>query len=271
LNNNFKNLSAMQNNKNFQNRAFEDLFASITNNMPALTFFGIILTYGITAALTVFFLPLPAMYAVPAALAVQFGRFAVVFTDFLNPTGKRSPWPPVIATGATIVALVEFSYSVQDMQLESTWTDARYWSVYLFGSMLIVFGYILELNFISKGAEGYGMQRARVMPGSNATNVTQRVRNVAAEAAEAIAPQRRNVIAGFQQAEKATAQPGKVVETREQPSEVPADLVRGALKSERAKLRAYRHKELNGIGNAETVAAGIARAEAEIQRLEGML
>ena len=42
-------------------------------------------------------------------------------------------------------------------------------------------------------------------------------------------------------------------------------------KSERAKLRAYRHKELNGIGNAETVAAGIARAEAEIQRLENML
>lgn len=261
----------MQNsNKNFQNRAFEDLFSSITANMPALTFFGIILTYGITAALTVFFLPLPAMYAVPAALAVQFGRFAVVFTDFLNPTGKRSPWPPIIATGATIVALVEFGYSVQDMQLESTWSNARYWSVYLFGSMLIVFGYILELNFISKGAEGYGMQRSRVMPGS-AEAVTPRLRNIAAEAAEAIAPQRRNVIAGFQQAEKASAQPGKVVETREQPSEVPADLVRGALKSERAKLRAYRHKELNGIGNAETVAAGIARAEAEIQRLENML
>lgn len=259
------------NNRNFQNRAFEDLFSSITANMPALTFFGIILTYGITAALTVYFIPIPALYAIPAAIAVQFGRFAVVFTDFLNPTGKRSPWPPIIATGATIVALVEFGYSVQDMQLESTWSNARYWSVYLFGSMLIVFGYILELNFISKGAEGYGMQRARVMPGAAPEVVTPRLRNIAAEAAEAIAPQRRNVIAGFQQAEKATAQPEKVVETKQQPVEVPADLVRGALKSERAKLRAYRHKELNGIGNAETVAAGIARAEAEIERLEGML
>ena len=261
----------MQNsNKNFQNRAFEDLFGSITANMPALTFFGIILTYGITAALNVYFLPLPALYAIPAALAVQFGRFAVVFTDFLNPTGKRSQWPPIIATGATVVALIEFGYSVQDMQLETAWTNARYWSVYLFGSMLIVFGYILELNFISKGAEGYGMQRSRVMPGS-AEAVTQRVRNVATEAAEAIAPRQRTVIAGFSHNEKPEAKPPKVVETKEQPGEVPADLVRGALKSERAKLRAYRHKELNGIGNADTVAAGIARAEAEIQRLENML
>lgn len=258
----------MQNsNKNFQNRAFEDLFSSITANMPALTFFGIILTYGITAALTVFFLPLPAMYAVPAALAVQFGRFAVVFTDFLNPTGKRSPWPPIIATGATIVALIEFGYSVQDMQLESTWSNARYWSVYLFGSMLIVFGYILELNFISKGAEGYGMQRSRVMPGS-AEAVTQRVRNVATEAAEAIAPQRRPIIAGFQGSAEPQAQPEKQVETG---GNAPQDVVRKAITSERAKLRAYRHKALNGMGNAETIAAGIARAEAEIERLENML
>jgi hypothetical protein len=152
------------------------------------------------------------------------------------------------------------------MQLESTWSDARYWSVYLFGGMLIFFGYILELNFISKGAEGYGMQRARVMPGS-AEAVTQRVRNVATEAAEAIAPQRRPIIAGFQGSAEPAAQPEKQVET----GGAPQDVVRKAITSERAKLRAYRHKALNGMGNAETIAAGIARAEAEIERLENML
>ena len=255
-----------QNNKNFQNRAFEDLFQSITANMPALTFFGIILTYGITAALNVYFLPLPAMYAVPAALAVQFGRFAVVFTDFLNPTGKRSPWPPVIATGATVIALVEFGYSVQDMQLESTWTDARYWSVYLFGSMLIVFGYILELNFISKGAEGYGMAKSRVMPGNATQEVTQRARNAAAEFAESVAPKARPIIAGFQHNDKPEATPEKHVSTA-----LPEDIVKDAIRAQQAKLRAYRHKAINGIGNAATVAAGIARAEAELQRLRGML
>ena len=255
-----------QNNNNFQNRAFEDLFQSITANMPALTFFGIILTYGITAALNVYFLPLPAMYAVPAALAVQFGRFAVVFTDFLNPTGKRSPWPPVIATGATVIALVEFGYSVQDMQLESTWTDARYWSVYLFGSMLIVFGYILELNFISKGAEGYGMQRARVMPGNATHEVTQRARNVAAEFAETVAPKSRPIIAGFQHQEKPSETEQNHVSTA-----LPEDIVRDAIRAQQAKLRAYRHKAVNGIGNPVTVSNGIAKAEAELARLRGML
>ena len=248
-------------NKNFQNRAFEDLFSSITQNMPGLTFFGIILTYGITAALNVHFLPLPAMFAVPAALAVQFGRFAVVFTDFLNPTGKRSPWPPIIATMATVVALIEFGYSVKDMQLESTWTDARYWSVYLFGGMLIVFGYILELNFISKGAEGYGMQRARVMPGG-AHEVTHRARNVAAEFAENVAPKARPIIAGFQHNEK---------EQTHVATELPEDIVRGAIRAQQAKLRAYRHKAINNIGNPVTVSNGIRKAEAELERLRGML
>ena len=258
-----------QNNKNFQNRAFEDLFQSITANMPALTFFGIILTYGITAALNVYFLPLPAMYAVPAALAVQFGRFAVVFTDFLNPTGKRSPWPPVIATGATVIALVEFGYSVQDMQLESTWTDARYWSVYLFGSMLIVFGYILELNFISKGAEGYGMQTRKVMPGNNVENVTQRARNVAQEFAETVAAKQRPIIAGFQHNDKPDATEQNHVSTDSAP--LPEDIVRDAIRAQQAKLRAYRHKAINGIGNPVTVSNGIAKAEAELARLRGML
>lgn len=255
----------MNQNNNFQNRSFQDLMEAITQNMPSLTFFGIILTYGITAALNVHFLPLPALYSIPAALAIQFGRFAVVFTDFLNPTGKRSPWPPIIATFATVIALVEFAYSVQDMQLQSTWTDARYWSVYLFGSMLIVFGYILELNFISKGAEGYGMQRARVMPGNATHEVTQRARNVAAEFAESVAPKARPIIAGFQHNEKEQNH----VST-DSPA-LPEDIVRDAIRAQQAKLRAYRHKAVNGIGNPVTVSNGIRKAEAELERLRGML
>ena len=257
----------MQNNHNFQNRAFHDLFESISNNMPAITFFGILLTYAITAAINIYFLPIDPLYSIPAALAIQFGRFAVVFTDFLNPTGKRSPWPPVIATIATIVALIEYSFSVQDIQLESSWTDARYWSVYLFGSMLIVFGYILELNFISKGAEGYGMQRARVLSSPPAPQrIAQRARSVTAEFAETVAPKQRPIIAGFQHNDKPHAMPEKHVSTA-----LPEDIVRDAIRAQQAKLRAYRHKAVNGIGNPVTVSNGIARAEAELKRLRGML
>ena len=244
----------MQNNHNFQNRAFHDLFESISSNMPAITFFGILLTYGITAAINVYFLPIDPLYSIPAALAIQFGRFAVVFTDFLNPTGKRSPWPPVIATVATIVALIEYSFSVQDIQLESSWTDARYWSVYLFGSMLIVFGYILELNFISKGAEGYGMQRARVLPSPPAPQrIAQRARTVAQDVADSIAVSARPVIAGYK---------SNAVETSDQ-----EDIVKHAIKSHRAALRAYRHKQINGIGNPVTVQAGIDRSVQKLREL----
>jgi hypothetical protein len=266
----------MQNQHHFENRAFQDIFQSITNAMPSTVFFGILLTYGITVLLNVHFIPLPKEISIPAALAIQFGRFAVVFMDFLNPTGKRSQAPPIIATIATIVALIELGFSIQDITLEKDWTDARYWSVFLFGAMLISFGYILEMNFIAKGAEAYGMKSAKSYAATTAT-VTQRIRN----AAESVTPQQRPVIAGFQHNEKVDAKREKSVETNdlapyvvESPADVtelPADVIGEAIKKQQASLRAYRYKLINGIGKPETAQAGIARATARISELESML
>lgn len=139
----------------FINPAFREIFGAITAIMPQLTFYGIIGVYLITAALNVFFIPLPVYLSVPAALAIQFGRFAIVFMDFLNPTGRRSPWPGLIATVATVVAIIELGFSIQEM----AWAGAKWWSTFLFGSMAISFGYLLEINFIAKGAEAFGMKR----------------------------------------------------------------------------------------------------------------
>ena len=50
-----------------------------------------------------------------------------------------------------------------------------------------------------------------------------------------------------------------------------AEVIKAAIRNEKAKLRAYRYKEINGIGSHETVAAGIARATSEIERLQSML
>jgi len=141
--------------KKFVNPAFEGIYDGITANMPVITFAGIIGTYAITAGLTTYFIPLPLYLAIPAALAIQFGRFAVVFMDFLNPTGHRSPWPPMIATAATVVASIELAFSILHLE----WADNKFWAVFLFGWMVIVFGYILELQFIAKGAEAFGMTR----------------------------------------------------------------------------------------------------------------
>jgi hypothetical protein len=255
--------------KNFQNSAFEDIYSSITNNMPQLVFFGIIVTYGITAALNIHFIPLPVWVSIPAAIAIQFGRFAVVFMDFLNPTGQRSKWPPIIATVATVVAIVELGFSIQDIQISEGWNAARYWSVFLFGTMLISFGYILELNFITKGAEAYGMVM-RNTPGATLRNIEKPAMRddyrptLATVTAETKRPE---IMRELREKQEKQETPANHVSTKLQDAEV----IKAAIRNEKAKLRAYRYKEINGVGSPETVAAGIARATSEIERLQSML
>lgn len=135
---------------NFINPAFEAIFRTVSEYMPVITFSGIIGTYLITAGINVFFMPLPLVLSIPAALALQFGRFAIVFIDFLNPTGTRSIYPALIATAATVAALVELYYSVNTIM-----QAGENIAVYLFLAMIIVSGYVLELNFIRKGYEAY--------------------------------------------------------------------------------------------------------------------
>ena len=263
--------------KNFQNSAFEDIYSSITNNMPQLVFFGIIVTYGITATLNIHFIPLPVWVSIPAAIAIQFGRFAVVFMDFLNPTGQRSKWPPIIATVATVVAIVELGFSIQDIQISEGWNAARYWSVFLFGTMLISFGYILELNFITKGAEAYGMVM-RNTPGATLRNIESKPLR------DDYRPTLATVTAETQrETQRETKRPEIMRELREKQEKQEtnenhvstklqdAEVIKAAIRNEKAKLRAYRYKEINGVGSPETVAAGIARATSEIERLQNML
>jgi hypothetical protein len=260
--------------KNFQNSAFEDIYSSITNNMPQLVFFGIIVTYGITAALNIHFIPLPVWVSIPAAIAIQFGRFAVVFMDFLNPTGQRSKWPPIIATVATVVAIVELGFSIQDIQISEGWNAARYWSVFLFGTMLISFGYILELNFITKGAEAYGMTMRNV-GGATLRNIEKQsvmrddyrptLATVTAETKREA--KRPEIMRELREKQEARETNENHVSTKLQDAEV----IKAAIRNEKAKLRAYRYKEINGVGSPDTVAAGIARATSEIERLQSML
>jgi hypothetical protein len=246
-----------QNNKNFQNQAFEEIFETLSRQIPGMVLSGIVITYIITAGLSVYFIPLSMLISIPAAGAVQFGRFAVVFMDFLNPTGVRSKWPPVVATLATIVALVELYFSLKDLQEVEAWSNSRYWSIYLFGAMVIAFGYILELNFIAKGAEAFGMVTRRLFE-QNQRNIQLEIMNAPRVTGGNVAP----IIA--------EARPEIMRELRERQSRkaTESDTVAYAIKRQQASLRAYRHKLINGIGNEATNTAGIQRAEAEIARLK---
>ena len=96
----------------FVSKKFELLFEDIVNMMPGVIFYGIILTYCITAALNVYFLPIPYYLSVPASIMLQFGRFAIVFINFLNPTGKVSKVPEYVALGAMVVAILELLFSL---------------------------------------------------------------------------------------------------------------------------------------------------------------
>ena len=138
--------------KNFNNQNFEWLFDDITSNMPKIIFTGIIITYIITATLNVYFLPLPLLLSIPASLMLQFGRFAIVFIDFLNPSEKRSKYPPLVAAVATVVSILELWFSIQGHAVGS-----EFWAMFLFISTIICFGYVLEIQFIEKGIEAYGI------------------------------------------------------------------------------------------------------------------
>lgn len=160
--------------KNFNNQNFEWLFQDITSSMPKIIFTGIIFTYLITAALNVYFLPLPLMLSIPASLMLQFGRFAVVFIDFLNPSDKRSKYPPRVAAIATVIALLELWFSIQGQS-----TGAEFYAMFFFIGAIICFGYVLEIQFIEKGIEAYGIgvkepkqRRRRVVRETTTTNIS---------------------------------------------------------------------------------------------------
>ena len=160
--------------KNFNNQNFEWLFQDITSSMPKIIFVGIILTYLITAALNVYFLPLPLLLSIPASLMLQFGRFAIVFIDFLNPSDKRSKYPPRVAAIATVIALLELWFSIQGQS-----TGAEFYAMFFFIGTIICFGYFLEIQFIEKGIEAYGIgvkeprtRRRRVVRETTTTNIS---------------------------------------------------------------------------------------------------
>ena len=118
----------------------------------------IILTYGVNAYLTAIFLPINFWVALAATSILQLGRFAVVFMDFLNPTKGRSPYPPKIALGATIIALIELFFGLQDK-----YSGSEFITMFFFVGTIVCFGYLLEINFVNKGVEAYGLVEPKVI------------------------------------------------------------------------------------------------------------
>jgi hypothetical protein len=108
------------------------------------------------------------------------------------------------------------------------------------------------------------IQRPTISPQRNAPALV---------AAEKKRPEIMQELRERQQAQQNQERAQESVETSPAQQQPGTDVaaISSAIKSQQASLRAYRHKAANGIGKPETNAAGIARATAEIERLQALL
>ena len=157
------------NEQNWTNAAFASLFDSITSKLPNLTFWAIIFAYIATAGLNCYAIHLPIYLSVPLSLAIQSLRFLCVFTPFLNPSGRASHLPELIAIGASLLSLFELSFSLQALGE----VDANFWSLFLFGTAVLVLSMVLELQFIAAGKKAFGLTAQKVSGGGAVSNQMQ--------------------------------------------------------------------------------------------------
>lgn len=282
----------MNQNQNFLNESFKEIFEGITAHMPKITFLGIVLAYIVTAALNVFFIPLPLAIAIASAGVIQFMRFAIVFMDFLNPTGRRSPWPAMIATGATIISLVEMGFSISNLHK----SGAEFYALFLFGAMVICSGYALELNFISKGAEAFGMsnKQHRGATGRDETPKPQaqqmtapartgllypqphqngnEIRNSVTEGVPVMMTEvERNPIGYFPSPKTSSTAVANRVSGFQRRTKKGSLSIAEQLEKAKSNLRAQRSKLNRKVGNPETVQQNIDRLTKEIGQLKAKL
>jgi hypothetical protein len=130
------------------NPYFVLLLEKIQKIIPNVMFIWIIITYIITASISVYFIPLPLWITIPISIIIQGSRFLVVFMNFLNnPALSKSDIPGKIALFATFLALTELLFAMIDRN--SHWNENV--TIYIFISTIILFGYFLEIHFIKSG------------------------------------------------------------------------------------------------------------------------
>lgn len=138
------------NNINQSTPEFFKLISNIKRVIPLGTLWFILFTYLITAIINSVFLPLPKVLSILASVTLAFGRFLVVFTEFLLVIipRKRLNWQKIVAGSLTLLALVELWFSVVNNY------PTNYIAVFLNLGSIIVLGFALEISFIEKASIG---------------------------------------------------------------------------------------------------------------------
>ncbi len=134
--------------QNTSNPSFIILLERIQRVIPQIMFLWILLTYIVTAVISIYSIPLPLWLKIPISIIIQGSRFLAVFMNFLNdPRIYKSEIPSKIALFATLLALGELIFTL----VENDATFAQNAAVGLFFSTIILMGYLLEIHFIKMG------------------------------------------------------------------------------------------------------------------------
>lgn len=130
------------------NPAFVLLLGKIQKVIPNVMFIWILITYAITAMISIYFIPLPLWITIPISFIIQGSRLMIVFMNFLaNPCIFKSDMPSKIALFATILALGELLLTL--INRNETITENA--SIFTFLGSIILMGYFLEIHFIKMG------------------------------------------------------------------------------------------------------------------------
>ena len=125
---------------------FLNLLSFIKRILPACTIFFIMVSYLVIAILNSLFLPFHWSLSLLAGIILSFGRFLMIFTEFLSDsmTNNKNLWQKVVAGILTFIGIVELYLSLK------TFYPDQFIPVFLNVGAIIILGYALELSFLEK-------------------------------------------------------------------------------------------------------------------------
>ena len=125
---------------------FLNLLSFIKRILPACTIFFILVSYLVIAILNSLFLPFHWTLSLLTGLILSFGRFLMIFTEFLSDsmTNNKNKWQKIVAGILTIIGLIELYLSLK------TFYPDQFVPVFLNVGAIIILGYALELSFLEK-------------------------------------------------------------------------------------------------------------------------
>ncbi len=125
---------------------FLNLLSFIKRILPVCTIFFILVSYLVIALLNSLFLPFHWSLSLLTGLILSFGRFLMIFTEFLSDsmTNNKNKWQKIVAGILTIIGLIELFLSLK------TFYPDQFVPVFLNIGAIIILGYALELSFLEK-------------------------------------------------------------------------------------------------------------------------